>query len=68
VDSEKATMSRNQKMINRKFQVVIPALLVALLFLSASVQPQIIFGKVVGVSNGDEAQAAGNRKARNYLQ
>jgi len=55
-------------MINRKFQVVIPALLVALLFLSASVQPQIIFGKVVGVSNGDEAQAAGNRKARNYLQ
>jgi len=47
-------------------KAIIRALLILFaLFLSASAQPQTITGKVVGVSDGDDAQADGYRKARN---
>ena len=44
---------------------IIIVLLAALLCLSAAAQQQTITGKVVGVSDGDEAQATRSRKARN---
>jgi hypothetical protein len=64
----------NCAMTDRSKQPIKVVLLVALLCLSASAQPQTITGRVVGVSDGRnrvpfkteaEAQAAGYRKARN---
>jgi hypothetical protein len=55
----------NCAMNDRSKQSIKVVLLVALLCLSTTARPQTIAGKVVGVSDGDEAQAAGYRKARN---